>query len=420
VGGRAGARMLAIRAARRPELFEDSRARVLALTDDDSPERTAERAELARGLIAAGKVPIARALAAPALRALWRDGEQDAARGLEPLVDGALRADRPPPRPHAPRERLIDRSDPLVIGFRARDAGSIAVRDLALLPSGKLIVALGEAGLRLVSRDGRNAGVIDAPADALVISDQGTRAIAIAKRGELHRLTRIDLTDRRAQPWWEAHLVSYARTFDGSRWLVSDRGVATLIDPLADEWSASARLEDELCVHVDRARGQDSVLITIDGDGDLARWVYDERMTRLRERAAVPPAIKELMDVSVACAPDTWALGADTVQGMEGSTRLCAIDRQHAFLLEGAPIRGSLAIGGGAACAATALSAGMRIDVVTTTETLRTIAHVLLDGATECCTRIQEGVLLIGDDRGRALAIDLETGALLRDLRIRA
>src|SRR5207247_1315275 len=101
-----------------------------------------------------------------------------------------------------------DRSpnDPeFVIG--EQDTGLLPVQDAAHLPSGRTLVALGEMGVRLLASDGR---VIrdwaTVPADRLVPADSGTVALALAQRGKLWRLTRLDLVTGAVTPWVDAEI----------------------------------------------------------------------------------------------------------------------------------------------------------------------------------------------------------------------
>ncbi|MBX9693419.1 MAG: hypothetical protein K2Z81_13610, partial [Cyanobacteria bacterium] len=48
--------------------------------------------------------------------------------------------------------------------------------------------------------------------------------------------------------------------------------------------------------------------------------------------------------------------------------------------------------------------------------TLRVRAKICFDGATRLSPRLQEDVLTLCDDRGRALVIDLHSGAIVRSL----
>ena len=109
--------------------------------------------------------------------------------------DGALRADAPA-LPLPGREPWIARENVWKIEIAGSDVGTRSGFDAAFLPSGLTVVALGEAGVRLISRAGRPSAELDQPAHRLVVSDLGDRAIALARRGTSWRLARIDLASR--------------------------------------------------------------------------------------------------------------------------------------------------------------------------------------------------------------------------------
>ena len=93
--------------------------------------------------------------------------------------DGALRADAPA-LPLPGREPWIAREKVWKIEIAGSDVGTRPGFDAAFLPSGLTVVALGEAGVRLISRAGRAVAELDQPAHALVVSDLADRAIALA------------------------------------------------------------------------------------------------------------------------------------------------------------------------------------------------------------------------------------------------
>src|SRR5262249_20225992 len=136
--------------------------------------------------------------------------------------DGALRADAP----------LLDRavSSPLnridsalQFQFEESDTGSVGIRDLVFLPNGRTLAAIGEAGALLLNREGTTVAHFDQPADRLVVSDHGDCAIAMARRGEVWRLARLDLLSRHAEEWCEAHVDAFASDYDGSMWFIGAR-----------------------------------------------------------------------------------------------------------------------------------------------------------------------------------------------------
>lgn len=130
----------------------------------------------------------------------------------------------------APTTRIITRA--------AADIGTIPVYDAAVLPGGRLLVALGEAGVRMLSPEGKTLVQFDQPAQRLVISDHGDRAIAITPRGHSCRTARIDLVRRRAQRWIDATLHEFASNFDGSMWFVSNNEGIYAIDALEENFQS--------------------------------------------------------------------------------------------------------------------------------------------------------------------------------------
>lgn len=409
-GGVVGAQMLAVRAVEAPDHFEDTVLRVRGLLGERSDDRGLEVEAFARELAAprsdlpATSRAIVRALATPTVRELWRRGSTVAS-VLEAHVDGALRADRPSPT--AP-------SNPMPAAFRLAvdpsDVGALPVHDLALLPSGKLVVALGEAGLRVYARDGRHVASIDAPADAIVTSDHGSYVIAVARRGELHRLTRVDVDRRIARPWWETKLTSFARTFDGSRWLVAERGVTTLIDATDERWSALARLPDLETIRVDRA-GERALSIASDDLGiTFERWTYDVALQRLHRREAI-----ELDQMAV--------IGGRTTEVvLTRSEDTCTLTRTRdgwKHDLRHPPILDSLRVDDQIVAIASRTDTGVRVELLPKNAPER-VGQVDLLGSTSCATCLAWPLLAIGDDRGRVLVIDLVRASLRLDLRVRA
>ncbi|HET8782587.1 MAG TPA: bpX6 domain-containing protein, partial [Pyrinomonadaceae bacterium] len=204
-GGPVAGRMLARKLTIVPEDFENIRRRALTFLEDESVEQQETRAVFAEALCFGESTKEARTLARVTARAVLRDAGQNSS-SLNPkhfnrLVnfagDGPLRTDVPP-FPVAgdqPVRSLFSEA------YAAADRGTMPVHDALPLPNGRMLVALGEIGVRLLTRDGRIVTHFDQPAERLVISDNGNRAIALARRGEVWRLSRLDLTEWRCEDW---------------------------------------------------------------------------------------------------------------------------------------------------------------------------------------------------------------------------
>ena len=170
------------------------------------------------------------------------------------------------------------------------DVGALVVHAAAELPDGRMLVALGEVGAWLLSREGRVVFRFAEPAHKLVISDHGDRAILVAFRGEACRLARLDLLTRRISSWCDARISRFASNFDGATWHVSFEDTVFAIDALCEGWehiwtveapgsfvSAIARDAKTISVWFDHNKG---------ADGEV--WTLDASAHVLRQRRLVP------------------------------------------------------------------------------------------------------------------------------------
>ncbi|MBN8611023.1 MAG: winged helix-turn-helix transcriptional regulator, partial [Deltaproteobacteria bacterium] len=236
-----------------------------------------------------------------AARFAWRAAVRDRALFGEPSLshlgdletlarDRTLHVDRPVIVPLS-RTKLDRLAAPLVVG--PSTAGAFEVRDAAVLPDRRVLVALGEAGLRILSAEGRTIASFDVPTDALVLSDEGTRALSISRRGTLAVVHRIDAAQRRVGDRFEIlGLEGFARTFDGERWAVVIEGVGQVLDVAEDRPRSLFRVKDARVVHVDRSLGFVSFVASSapmpSAPSGLERLRFEERGLVLRERRALP------------------------------------------------------------------------------------------------------------------------------------
>lgn len=298
-----------------PGSFEELAAEVQRLAHDPAPEAPPERVALASLMTEGlqGRPATLVALARPLLQAML----VDASRGSEPpelerlrqLLGGILvRADWPdaPPR--------TGPSGPLDLRIPAGSSGTVALLDAVMLPGGKALVALGEAGALLLSREGKRLHHFDQPAHELVLSTRGDRALALAPRGRAWRVARLDLVGHRSRVWCEVELATWAPDFDGASWLVgggaggagsppgasgagSFRGaggvgsgaVLSEIDALALDWSALWQIREPASQLVacwgSREGGSEThSAVFRDRSGAYSCWRFDASSRTLRGR----------------------------------------------------------------------------------------------------------------------------------------
>ena len=192
------------------------------------------------------------------------------------------------------RTALAARPDVLRVHRAKDDTGRHRILDAAELADGRFLVALGEIGVWILSANGDVIVRFGEPAHRLVLSDHGDRAIAIAFRGgEVARLARIDLVERRARPWCDAKLDTWAADFDGSVWFVARGETLFAIDALSSGWDDLFRQEERGATVAAIARDDTNVsaLFSMNDEaiaGADEIWTFDAAPLTLRRRRQVP------------------------------------------------------------------------------------------------------------------------------------
>ncbi|WAS92420.1 bpX6 domain-containing protein [Nannocystis punicea] len=451
-GGPGGARMLGRALQRFPDDLALHLEELLRLADPDEPAHTDARKQLLDVLVAGPVTDAVRLAARPLLRGLLVDAD----RGDRPIDEAklqtlalalgadALRVDLPAWPKRQVTTSLAMRSGLRHLEFGPGDVGAIAVHDLALLPDGKLLVALGELGVRLYARDGRLLWYADQPAESLVLSDHGDRAIAVVGRGRgVVRLARLDLVRHKATSWCEGRLARWAANFDGHTWLVAessslrpDRQQLVVVDVLVDtELRALDRrdLDDAAVLDVARSAAA-AVVLLARPSGELERWRWDLPDWTLRRREELPHP-DQLTDPNllgphlVGPIPCKRLCSAESPRGEHVACYKPDIPNLPALLhvsyqdqragtlrgLNGAPT--SVVVDGNWLAVVSASETSLEV-LVMTVDDREPRAVVLLAGARRATLRLTDQVLAIADDRGRALVIDLLDGEVSRSLRI--
>lgn len=300
-GGATGARLLAMWATALPEGLTVAGARVRELLDDDAPGRASERFVFGMALVEEPPSANRTALVVPTLRALLRDRAAGNARFTSDLSlikrllgdapDSTLRTDLPSladcihPAWRDTRER--PRIDATV---RASEAGTFTLHDVVVLPDGRLLYALGEAGARLVRADGRTVAHFNVPTFHLVPSIHGDRVLALARRGDVWRLSRLDLVTRKCSPWADMSFKAWSPSYDGNVWFVStDENTVMMLDALASDcralWRVPALADGVFNVAADATHMSFVV-------GGQDRWTYTlADGPTLRDRSPMPPEV---------------------------------------------------------------------------------------------------------------------------------
>jgi hypothetical protein len=412
-GARALARKLTLVDEERPETLRQI-ADVLA---EEDMETATVRMMLVTTLAAKDLPPNAEVRSALrlGLRSWLRDGSS-LGRMVKPAElqaiakatgDGALRADLPALPSYAPRA-WVATVQSLSHSVDAADRGMSNVLDAVILEDGAVAVALGEQGCVLMHRDGRVVARLSEPAYRFVQSDLRDRALALAPRNEVWRIARLDFVKRHAAYWRDVRLDAFTDTYDGATWFAAVDGALYAIDTTAERLT-SIWYSPDVGPAVGMARTPSAVAV-LNADRELWQYEIPSYLLRIREqiisshanvlRALLPggAVVEAQFAERERTVVRTGRGSADRVIGVfEGVAAglvaherwIAAIvrrnDDSHVALLEPSSGRQRVA--------------------------------VALSGS-KARVRIQAEHLLAFDDAGRIVVVDLEQGAVIRDLRI--
>ncbi|MFO0588728.1 MAG: bpX6 domain-containing protein [Polyangiaceae bacterium] len=328
---------------------------------------------------------------------------------------------------------LAEMRSPIEIRIHPDDAGALPIFDAAELPDGRFLVALGEAGSRLISRTGRTLARFSEPAHRIVISDHGDRALVLATRGEAQRIARIDIAGKREQAWCDARLDLFAETFDGSIWYVVRGRTLSAIDAIDTGWSALwSYPHDADILSIARSRSTLACLVNGRKGRHPCGVIRFSTKTHRREASSGAQLSSEeegTTTYTLAVTPSgtvaKLVLDADRARGLrihtptlERFTVDAAISPEstNRFALDDHWI---------------VVASGTRLSESAASPPKSPVIHVVAVGARaerlrvdlggrgrRCGARIQQDHLVVFDDRGRLLVISLRTGKRLRDLRL--
>jgi len=243
-GGRLAIGALVKRAILLPDTLQAYEQWVEQLRDD--PLRFAERAALAEALLQHKNQNGELAwLAGATVQAILADQAGGHGRlsqnQLQALVkiskDKLLSADLPRKAlVHLPVLSLDCVDGPLQ--WAAPEMGNRAIHDVLPLHDCRYLAALGEAGAVVVDAAGKMLFHFPVPVQRLVMAHSRQMALALARRDDVWRISKLDLVNRSATDLGVLMLDVFAKSFDGTGWTIGhgqqlrvvdvDRGFATL------------------------------------------------------------------------------------------------------------------------------------------------------------------------------------------------
>lgn len=199
------------------------------------------------------------------------------ARGLaqraDPALDRELSAARPLDPPLRPGASVQRRG--------AEDRGAMPILDAARRDDGAVVLALGETGLVVIHPDGARRHV-EVPAWRVIVG-AGDDALALAPRGDVSRVSRVNLHTGAVELWGELRVQRALDTLqDGLWWAALDDGLA-LLDPQAPTPKALWRSGPLGAVSALSVSAEGPFALVEEG-GQLERWRWSTPELVLRDR----------------------------------------------------------------------------------------------------------------------------------------
>lgn len=288
-GGAAAAEMLAKKITLFPESFDDVKTKMLEMLADSDDEFVENRAAFAREALNLKPNEELRTLTKPLTRKILADSSegfrrfttQDFRQLVEMTGDYTLRTDLPKLSENFSKKE----SETLVLEIEENDRGANYIYDACLLPDGKIAVAFGEAGVKIISKNGKTIAHFDHPTQQFILSDSGTKVIGLAFRNNIYRLTKFDFVQRKAVYWCDALFGAFAPTFDGNLWFIGQTDELFAVDTNAKNFEAVWRVSEigGNVVQVSRAKNRLMLLVHFAGKG-FERWWYELPSLVLRSR----------------------------------------------------------------------------------------------------------------------------------------
>lgn len=321
------------------------------------------------------------------------------------------------------RERQLQQ--PLSLSIAETDRGTSQAYDAGLLWNGALAAALGEDGIRIYTTGATQPQVIHQPADHLVLAPGSRRAITVTDRHDRRRrLGIVDLVSGETRYWCDTTLTTWSPTYDGLVWLVADVDNARLIDVNTATFQSIVRWDDTGFTIGALAIDAVNIAIHMQGTRD-ERWQVERATMALRSRAPLPlDPSKETLMVRMSASGGHAVLAVSTNQAT-GHQHYVVYTSINTIVYEGTD---TTTIPAGFVMAGTWIALllqtvdALQLVVLDTSpgqaSSRSPVVTVDLQGACNGHVRLDERSVVVTDDAGRIVAIDLHQRTVLHNIRV--
>lgn len=314
-GGQLGAQALVYKLALWPETLPECSAEIAEILAAEGGEGAQQRARLGQALVTATKTSAAhKRVMLQLLRHLVPERlaganalSQEFFQQAMQLADSALlRADMPKlSLQNTPSKALQLVATPLT--FAIAERGMLTIHDACKLADGYLL-ALGESGVVRINQLGKQIAHFPIPAHHLVLASGGGRALALAKRENVLRISQLDLSRRSVADWLSLPCSFWASDYDGALWNVVMHNKLLAIDTSKAQLTVAWQVADlpGKIINFQQTDRQQSLLMH--NERELQQWWYalPERRLQARNSSPLPDS-------------DVWQLH------FEGGNELCKL-----------------------------------------------------------------------------------------------
>ena len=320
--------------------------------------------------------------------------------------DALLKADLPvyappPPKPDKLWQELL------------RGRGTAPILDAALLPDGRLLCALGEAGLLVLNARGRRLALLPVPCERIVVPCEGDRFLLLCSRGPERRLVWLESSSLKTWPWASVRLADFCSHYDGHTWLVVVDEALFQIDVHSSKWRSLWKIPlsgtvDSLSLGSNRL----GLLLSKPGGTSVGEF-YSYQDLQLRTRCQRQTGEgKWLSATDEAMVEAHLQPGAGGLEVLGQRLLFAGPSREEAF-------QGPLKFIHGTMWSVVEAPGPAGVEVWAVRRNGRDRpAHFVLEGASQVTTRLQEHLLVMADDVGNCRVADLLRRDWIRNLRI--
>ncbi|MFZ6720043.1 bpX6 domain-containing protein [Undibacterium sp. Ji49W] len=304
---------------------------------------------------------------------------------------------------------FVARTSPLEL--KLQDKGLATIHDAVHLPGGDYLLALGESGVIQINRRGRQLMHFPVPAHHLVIADNGLRALALARRDTVKRISTLDLVGHQVIDWLSLPLSFWSDRYDGINWNIVMHNKLLAVDTssthLTTHWQV-ADLPGKIIAFVETVNAQTMLIAT---ERELEQWRYllPKRQLNQRDAWAVPDSdVWKVFPVAISEEPlRLYLMFAKDITSLV--VRKFGTSSQHQFTLGKLDSEPEVELKDGYLFVKLFSADETRIMIIHATLN-QILANISLSKAVQAHIHVQLNHILIFDQCGKLIDIDRQTG----------